>query len=404
MLKLAWRNLWRNKRRTLITISSVFFAVFLSILMRGFHVGSWQNLIDNVLHSYTGYVQVHAKGYWENKNFDYSLSANDSVFKKITRIQNVKELIPRLESFSLASAGEKTKGVITVGIDPEKENHFTKLKSRIVSGRYFNKNDTSIILSQRLATFLKLKVNDSLVLLSQGYQGVSATGIFKIAGIVKLPAPEFDNQLVFLPLPVAQEFYSAPNLLSSIVVDVHDPEKIDKTVRHIRKVLGNEHFETMLWTEMLVELYQQYITDEGGALIMLGLLYIIVGFGVFGTVLMMLAERKREMSIMVTLGMQRGRLIQLISVELFIICLLGVICGFVGSIPIITYFHFHPIEMKGEMVKAYEAFGMEPIIPVALQAGYMLQQAFNIFAMIVIVLVYPLYTVYKMNLTKALKR
>jgi ABC-type lipoprotein release transport system permease subunit len=122
MFKLAWRNLWRNKRRTIITAASVFFAVFFAILMRGFKHGVMVHLVDSVLHSYTGYVQIHKKGYWDNKTFEYSMTANDSVFTKIKEIKQVKGIIPRLESFSLASSGNKTKGVITVGIDPDLEN------------------------------------------------------------------------------------------------------------------------------------------------------------------------------------------------------------------------------------------------------------------------------------------
>lgn len=404
MLTLAWRNLWRNKRRSLITISSVFFAVFLAILMRGFHLGSWLNLIDSVLHSYSGYVQVHAADYWENKNFDYCLHADSSLIKTIESNKNVKGFVPRLESFSLASTGEKTKGVITVGIDPEKEHLFSNLGSRLVEGRYFTNSDTGIVMSQRLAQFLKLSVNDSLVLIGQGYQGASATGIYRVIGIVKLPAPEFDNQMVFMPLPLARDFYSAPDLLTSVVVDLHDPEKMDKTIKQLKLALPEGQYEVMSWKEMLVELYQQYVSDDGGGLIMLGLLYIIVGFGIFGTVLMMLAERKREMSIMVTLGMQRGRLIKLVSFELMFICLLGVISGFIGSVPIIVYFHLNPIEMTGEVVQVYEAYGMEPILPVAWQIDYMVQQVINVSVIIFVVLLYPLYTIYKMDLIKAMRR
>lgn len=404
MIILAWRNIWRNKRRTLITIASVFFAVFLAILMRGFHIGSWQNLIDSVLHSYSGYIQVHNNGYWDNQNFDYSMSANDTALTTIEKSKNVKTLVPRLESFSLASAGEKTKGVLTVGIDPEKENQFSELKNKIVEGRYFNKDDTAIIVSQRLAKFLGLSVNDSLVLLSQGYQGASATGIYKIVGIVRLPAPEFDNQTVFLPLSTAQDFYSAHQRITSIVVDLTDPTLANETANELKKIIDLSKYEIMKWQEMLVELYQQYVSDEGGAYIMLGLLYIIVGFGIFGTVLMMLSERKREMAIMVTLGMQRFRLIRLVAVELAIICLLGLISGFIGSIPILAYFHVHPIEMTGEIVKTYEAFGMEPVMPVAWQVDYMVQQVYNIGLILLLVLSYPLYTIYKLNLSNGLRK
>jgi ABC-type antimicrobial peptide transport system permease subunit len=119
---------------------------------------------------------------------------------------------------------------------------------------------------------------------------------------------------------------------------------------------------------------------------------------------MMLAERKHEMAIMITLGMQRFRMIRLLSAELIIICFLGLLGGFLGSIPILTYFHFHPIQMTGDIVKAYEAFGMEPVIPVAWQIGYMVQQVINIACIIALVLIYPLYSIFKLDLTRGLRR
>lgn len=342
---LAWRNLWRNRRRTLITVASVFFAVFLAIIMRGFKHGAMVYLINNVLHSYTGYVQIHEKGYWDNKTFDYSMAANDSVFEKVKNIKQVKGIIPRLESFSLASSGDKTKGVITVGIDPDLENEFTELNKRIVSGRYFNNKDTGVILSERLSKYLNLKVNDSIVLLSQGYQGMGASGIYKILGIVKLPAPEFDNQMVYMPLPLAQEYYSAQGRVTSVVVDLNNPQDMDKAIRKINKVVNSNEYEVMSWKDMLIELYQQYVTNEGGGMIVISLLYLIVGFGVFGTVLMMIAERRHEFGIMITIGMQRKRLMQLVGSELVFICLMGLLLGFLGSVPIVAYFHFYPIHM-----------------------------------------------------------
>ena len=400
MLKLAWRNIWRNKRRTLITAASVFFAVFLAILMRGLKHGQWITLIDSVLHSYTGYVQVHQKGYWDDKTFDYTMAENDPALSKVKALKQVKGLLPRLESFSLASSGDKTKGVITVGIDPQKEDEFTLLSKKIVAGRFFQKNDTGAILSERLSKFLNLKVNDSIVLISQGYHGMSANGLYRIIGIVKLPSPEFDNQMVYMPLPVAQDYYSAQGRLTSLVVDLRDPQQMDKTVSKISKLIGNQPLEVLSWKEMLIELYQQYISNEGSAKLLISLLYLIVGFGVFGTVLMMIAERRREFAIMVTVGMQRIRLMKLLGLELFFICTLGLIAGFLFSVPIVAYFHFNPIHFTGQMAKAFAAFGMEPIMPTAWQLDYMIEQVYIIFFIVALVLIYPLYSVYKIDLAK----
>jgi putative ABC transport system permease protein len=405
MLKLAWRNLWRNKRRTLITAASIFFAVFLAIIMRGFKHGQWITLIDSVLHSYSGYVQVHQKGYWDNKTFEYTIDENDAAIKSIAKIKNVQGIIPRLESFSLASTGEKTKGVITVGIDPSKENEFTKLNKRIVSGNYLKGDDNGILVSERLSKFLNTKVNDSIVLISQGYHGMAANGIYKVIGIVKLPAPEFDNQMIFMPLQLAQEYYSAQGRLTSVVVDIKSPKQMDKTIDNLNSILPNQKYEVMSWQEMFVEIYQQYISNEGASIIMISLLYLIVGFGVFGTVLMMISERKREFAVMITLGMQRYKMMKLVVFELLIICMLGLFGGFLFSVPVVGYFHFNPIHFtNGNMIKAFAAFGMEPIVPTAWELDYMLQQVYIVFFIVVAVLIYPLYSTYKLDIIKAMRR
>ncbi|MGB5872863.1 MAG: ABC transporter permease, partial [Bacteroidota bacterium] len=103
-LQLAWRNIWRNKRRTLISISSVFFAVVLALLMRSMQLGSYEYMIQNAVKLSTGYVQVHAEGYWDKRSIDLSFPYNESLRKTLSSVENVTELIPRLQSFALAAS------------------------------------------------------------------------------------------------------------------------------------------------------------------------------------------------------------------------------------------------------------------------------------------------------------
>jgi ABC-type antimicrobial peptide transport system permease subunit len=188
------------------------------------------------------------------------------------------------------------------------------------------------------------------------------------------------------------------------VVDLKNPQQMDKVIKKISKIIGKQDFEVMSWKEMLIELYQQYVGNEGSGIIIISLLYLIVGFGVFGTVLMMIAERKHEFGIMITVGMQRFRLMKLVAAELIFICFMGLVFGFAASIPIVAYFHFFPIHMSAAMAKSYAAFGMDAILPTAWQLDYMVEQVYIVFAIVIIVLVYPLISVYKLDLTKAMRR
>src|SRR5665647_1559052 len=113
---MAWRNLWRNKRRTLITVASVFFAVFFALLMRSLQLGSYDNMFRNVIESYTGYLQVQQEDFWDNKTVDNLFLFSPEISQTIEKDQNVITTVPRFESFALASSGTLTKGVLVMGI------------------------------------------------------------------------------------------------------------------------------------------------------------------------------------------------------------------------------------------------------------------------------------------------
>ena len=137
--KLAWRNIWRNKRRTLLTAASVSLAIFLALIMRSMQSGVYSHIISNVVQSYTGYIQIHKKGYWDEKeDINNSFTLNDSLIQKLNSIANVSIYVPRLESFALASNDEQTKGVVLTGIDPDKEDRFTAISKKIVGDKYLS--------------------------------------------------------------------------------------------------------------------------------------------------------------------------------------------------------------------------------------------------------------------------
>ena len=124
-LIMAWRNLWRNRRRTFITSASVLFAVFFALFFRSLQLGSYDHMFKNAIESYTGYIQVQQKDYWDEKIVDNTFYYDPQMEQQLLADKNVDATIPRFESFALASNGPQTKGVLVLGIDPEKENHLS---------------------------------------------------------------------------------------------------------------------------------------------------------------------------------------------------------------------------------------------------------------------------------------
>jgi ABC-type lipoprotein release transport system permease subunit len=401
-LKIAWRNLWRNRKRTLITMASVFFAVFLAVMMRSMQLGTYDVMEDNTIRNSTGHIQVHQQGYWDDKSINNTFSGGDSLSLKIARAENVELAVPRLESFALASSGILSKGVVVIGTDPATENEAGKLEKRLVEGRYLEKDDEGVLIVINLAKYLDLEIGDTITLISQGYHGVTAAGIYPVRGILDFPSTSMNNKLLYMDLRKAQHLYGAPDMLTSISVMLDDPDRLESTMAVIREKAG-DGYEIMDWREMNTELVQAIESDNISGMFMLGILYVIVGFGIFGTMMMMTLERRREFGVMVSVGMRRYRLGLIILLETVFIALAGVVAGSVMASPLMYYFNLYPIELTGEAAKAMLDFNADPVLPFALDFSIYYNQALVVLALTFLALIYPLISIQRLDIIKAIK-
>ena len=401
-LKIAWRNLWRNKRRTLITVSSVFFAVFLALIMRSMQLASYDMMIENAVRTSTGYIQVQAKGYWDDKTINNTFGASDTLLSRIEEMANVTAVIPRLESFALASFGEQTKGVGFVGTDPHREDQVTALSDKIVAGKYLEEGSNGILLSKGLADYLNATVGDSVVFLSQGYHGSTAAGLYRVSGIMDLPMPEMNNQMVYTTLGTAQRFYEAHDRFTSYSIMLEDPDKIGKTAENLR-MIDPERLEIMTWDQMLVEMVQGIQSDNISGLFMLGILYLVVGFGILGTIIMLTMERKKEFGIMIAVGMRKSKLMIILFFETLMIAFMGIVAGVVVSVPVLAYMTEHPIPLTGEAAEAMKEFNAEPVLPFMIEPGFYINQSMVVIIIALLTVLYPVVTIGKLQIVKAIK-
>jgi len=467
--KIAWRNLWRNRRRTIITSASIFFAVFFAVIMRSYQLGSYDHMITNFIESFTGYLQVQHIRYQDNPLIDNSFEYSDSIADAISGIDKVVSVAPHLESFTLASSGTQTKGVATIAIDPEKEKSFSDPEGKLVKYRitgeaveqmtkeavlpadilekvknnldrsyssparlklelglsdednelfmpailkcsevpngFLENDDDGILVSDKLASFLKVGIGDSVILMGQGYHGVSATGIFPVRGIIKLPSPDLDNRLIIMTIPAAQKFYDAEGRITSIVVNLTDksPRTLKTVKAAINSILPDKNTTTKTWSELNPVLYQQIQGDSQSGMAMLGILYFIIFFGIFGTVLMMVSERKREFGVLVAIGMQKKKLKRIVSIEMLLLGTLGLLCGLLASTPLILYFYYYPIILKGDMASMLEDYGWDAVMPTAWFGPYFYWQAVIVALMVIMATIYPLRKIGKLKEIEAIK-
>ena len=400
--KIAWRNLWRNKRRTLITVASIFFGVLLAVVMSSMQEGSYSNMINNVVKFYSGYIQIQDEKYWDHKTLYYSFDTKDELYQKIHSVNEITLVTPRLESFALMSSKDITQPAMIVGVDPEKEDSMTNLSQWISEGKYFGENHNTILVAKNLAENLDVNLNDTIALLGQGYYGNTVAAEFIIRGVLDFPSPELNKRFAYLRLDRAQQFYSAEGKLTSIALMLEDYTDLERTMEILNTRIDSP-YHAISWREMQPEMVQMIESDRAGGVIMKAILYIIIGFGILGTVMMMVMERRKELGLMVAVGMQKHRLASILFYETMLMGLIGAISGIIASIPIIVYFIHNPIPMTGEAAEAMEGMGIEPVLHFSADPRVFLNQVITVLVITLVVSAYPLWSAFRLNEIKYLR-
>jgi ABC-type lipoprotein release transport system permease subunit len=466
IVKIAWRNLWRNRRRTLITAASIFFAIFFAATMRSFQLGTYGHMIKQSIESYTGYLQIQNSEYFDDPCIDNVFMPSAGFMDSILSDPNVKVAVPRVESFALASTGNLSKGVIVTGISPEKERYMSDPEQKLVRYRftekavstiekegeippvilnkirelintsftseenirmelgltgqekniegvilrasstgsgYLDDEDKGVLISDRLSKYLKADVGDSVILMGQGYQGASAASIYPVRGIVKIPSPELDNKLIYMTIEQASELFSLSGQITSVAINLKDTDEMKDTQERLARIAADETITVKNWEELAPTLKQQIEGDNKSGQIFVAILYIIIFFGIFGTVQMMISERTREFGVMVSIGMKRGKLAAIVTFEMLFLGFVGAASGLLASVPVILYGYYHPFRFSGEMAQMYVDMGFDPVMPMAWFEGYFFMQALVVFIMVLFACYLPVRSILRLNVIKAIR-
>jgi len=401
LLKLAWRNIFRNKRRSLITTSSIIFAVVFAVFMRSLQFGAYGNMLDNIVGSYMGYIQVHDKGFWDEKTIDNSFSIEE--INHLTKSDNITYLSQRVEGFALASFNDDSKPVAVLGIDGEEEKKHIKLHQKVVEGNYFSQEHQGLLVGKGLRDIMKLSLNDTLVFIGQGFQGSMASGSYPIIGFIDLKTPELNKRTVIFNLDDAQELFALPGLITTALVGI-DGNDWQAAQREVAAAIDTNSLEVMNWQQMLPELKQLISVDKAGGTFVLLILYSIITFSLFGTVLMLTEERSFEYGVLVAIGMKKGKIVKVAILETILMAIAGVIAGLIVAFPFVLYFNINPINLSGQMQEVVEKFGFEALVPTSLDPSIAITHACIIFLIVLVVNLYTVFKIKNLNPVSAMRK
>ncbi len=365
ILRLAWRNIGRNKRRTALTLAAAVFAVVLVVHMIALTTGVHERAIEDNVRMHAGHLQLTGAGYLGDRTLERFVRWTPELAAAVQATPGVAAAAPRVNGFALLSNGEASHGVALLGVDPAREGGVSTWPERVVRGTFLGTREREILLGERLAEALRVDVGDEVLAYTVAYTLENAYELFTVRGLIRAPEPRLERSLALITLRDAQALFAYEGRVSEVALLARDSSRLDETRRALAATLSarsSEPLDVNPWPVVMPELAQMLAIDNAQNYSMLAILVVVVAFGILNTILMSVLERQRELGVMLALGLAPRALFRLVYAESLLLCGLGLALGLAVALPAALFMEAHPIPIRGEIGEMSEMFGFTPVI------------------------------------------
>lgn len=350
LFRIAFRNIFRQRRRTLLTVLTMFGGFTLSSVSIAWMDGSYSGLIDTFTRNRLGHIQIHTRAYNDRPSIYSTIDDVDSVGAVLDANERVESWAPRVYAAGLASVGNHSAGTRIIGVDPTRENQTTSFDDKVVAGEPLPRAPAhEALLAIGLAKRLHAAPGDSVVVLSQGADGSMANDIYRVAGLVDMGETLTNQSSLYLDIRDAQALLVLPKRVHEIVVVAWKPKHLFELAAAIAGAIGRPNLEVEPWQVFARSFYEAMKADQAGAWVTLAVIILVVAVGVLNTVLMTVLERTREYGLLRAVGTRPRSVFALVVVEVFYMSVLAVVIGILGSLAANYWLSIHGFSLPTEV-------------------------------------------------------
>jgi len=328
---LAWRNLWRNHRRTIIMIAAVSIGVWAMIFMTALMRGMVNEMVRDGIASLPGHVQVHHPDFRDDPGINKLLPQSDSAVTERFDAAGFDVWSGRIKVPAVITSERDSRGVILFGIDPARERGMTFVADDIVEGRFLDGvDDTGVVIGSKLAETLETELGKRIVLMSQDPQNEIADRGFRVVGVFDAKLESYEETMVFAGKETAQKMLRVPNRINEVAVLGGDYRNVGPLLREVKELAGTG-VEVLPWTELDAYLGSMLSVMDGFVLVWMIVVFLALSFGLVNTLVMAVFERVREIGLMLALGMRPSSILSQILVESLLLLAIGLLIGNLGA-------------------------------------------------------------------------
>jgi putative ABC transport system permease protein len=331
--KIAVRNIFRQKRRTILTVLTMLGGFTLASISIAWSDGTYNNIIDLFTRNRLGHIQVHRAGYLDRPSLYKTIDNYQAVGERIQHVEGVESWAPRVYSPGLGSVGDKSAGVQITGIDPQREDRTTRFMKKIVEGKTLSPTPQhESVVGKGLARILKAGVGDTVVVVSQGADGSIANDLYAVVGIAESGDEANDQSAFYLHIRDAQDLLVLDDRAHEIVIIADHLKDVPHIASEITSALADSTLAVAPWQEFAHSFYTAMKADQQGSWIMIFVIVLLVGVGVLNTVLMAVMERRREYGLLRAVGTRPGQIVRLVLAETAVMAILSIVVGIAISL------------------------------------------------------------------------
>jgi ABC-type lipoprotein release transport system permease subunit len=421
LVKIGWRNLWRNPRGTLLTALALGLGLTLLLISLGLLDGSHEQMVGNGVRFGTGHVVIQAQGYQDTGSSELLLPARVvSTTEEFLHTETMKNVLrgvsSRLLASGLLSSAANADGVRIMGVIPQEERAVSLIPQRIVEGNYLNDDQQSgVVIGAELARKLAVKIGAKVVLMTQTVrppdteatdagEGEMQSTLLRVSGIFRTGVQAIDAHIIQLPLPEAQALLGVPDRVTQVAVLLEREGDSLMVARGLRKQLAGVPVEILPWRESMPALAQMFLLDEAFNYVMNGVVLAMVGLGILNTILMRVMQRRYEFGLCSALGLRPAQLAVMIIGESLALTAISLALGLVLGLSVQHYFATAGLDLRWFFHNSLpDALVFEPIIYARLSLTRIASSVGIVFLTATVISFYPALKAARTELPGALK-
>ena len=330
-LKLAWRNIWRNRRRTVIILTAIVVGLLGMVYMIAIMDGMRIDMVNTTIKNGVGHIQIHRKGFTDNMNVSLHIRYPENLVKYIEGTPNLVNYAERVKVRGLVSSPEGSSGVEIWGIDHMREPDVSSIATYVKEGGFLSGEKGEIYIGRSLSEKLEVGLDDKIVLMSQGLASEFGTAAYRVKGIFESTSSEYDKYNVFINISDAQALLFMNRRISEIVIMADDLENVDVLSAALKEnIMGD--YEILTWEEIMPLIVQMVEMFSAFNYVVFLIVIVAMAFGIVNTILMSVLERTREIGILMAIGTKPIKIFSMVMWEGFFLGLVGVFSGWVVSL------------------------------------------------------------------------